>query len=97
MSKASAQDIVWLKRVLGLQRDSLGEMLDACGDEALSLCLEVMDILNNCLSEKIFSETNDLVVLQRAVLQNLDMGRVDEAIVLQRGAIEECELVLSLL
>jgi hypothetical protein len=56
-----------------------------------------MDILNNCLSEKIFSETNDLVVIQRAVLQNLDMGRIDEAIVLQRSAIDECELVLSLL
>jgi hypothetical protein len=33
----------------------------------------------------------------RAVLQNLDMGRIDEAIVLQRSAIDECELVLSLL
>ncbi len=97
MSKASTQDVVWLERALGIQMHSLGEMLDACDKAALSLCLEVMDILNNCLSEKIFSETNDLVVLQRAVLQNLDMGRTDEAIVLQRSAIEECELVLSLL
>lgn len=93
------QDIVWLKRALGAQRNALDEMLDSCDgdDDALSLCLEVMDILNNCLSEKIFSETNDLVVIQRAVLQNLDMGRIDEAIVLQRSAIDECELVLSLL
>jgi hypothetical protein len=91
------QDVVWLKRALGLQRNALEEILDARNSHALSMCLEVMDILNNCLSEKIFSETDDLVVLQRAVLQNLDMGRTDEAIVLQRSAIEECELVLSLL
>lgn len=95
MSKATSSDLHNLERLLRIQRRVVDALV--CGDDAWSLCEDAVDILNNCLSEKILAETSDLACIQRAVLHNLDAERYEDAESLQMDAIDECELVLSLL
>jgi hypothetical protein len=95
MSKATPSDLRHLERLLRIQRDIAAALLDDA--DAWALCEDAMNILNNYLSKRILAETSDLACMQRAVLHNIDVERYEDAESLQMDAIDECELVLSLL